>query len=51
MKKGTKKENSREIRFGIRMNKEEHQEWTKKAKEKGFKSISDYLRYLVKNDK
>lgn len=42
--------NYRTTRFTIRLNKEEHEEFIKKAKKKGM-TISEYLRYLVKKDK
>lgn len=45
-----KESNNRTTRFTIRLNKEEHEEFIKKAQKKGM-TISEYLRYLVKKDK
>lgn len=41
---------SKTIRFGIRLNEDEHQEFIKKAAKKGM-TVADYIRYLVKKDK
>lgn len=43
-------EEAREIRFGIRMNKKEHEELKNKAKKNNM-SVADYIRYLVEKDK
>lgn len=50
MLKGSKKENGKSKRFTIRLTEEEHQEFIKKSEQKNM-SISQYLIYLVKNDK
>ena len=50
VKKGSKKENGKVVKFSIRITTEEHQEIKQKA-EKQNMTASNYIRYLVKKDK
>ena len=38
---------NKELMIRVRVTKEEHQKFTKKAEENGYKSVSDYVRTLI----
>ena len=38
---------NKELMIRVRVTKEEHEKFTKKAEENGYKSVSDYVRTLI----
>ncbi len=38
---------NKELMIRVRVTKEEHEKFTKKAAENGYKSVSDYVRTLI----
>ena len=38
---------NKELMIRVRVTKEEHKKFTKKAEENGYKSVSDYVRTLI----
>lgn len=41
---------NKELMIRVRVTKEEHEKFTKKAAENGYKSVSDYVRTLIADE-
>ena len=41
---------NKELMIRVRVTKEEHKKFTKKAEENGYKSVSDYVRTLIADE-